>query len=322
MSSPEEDCTNNEKDDNDQTSSKTALIKDQAQEDTSSVQTAATSEKGTSCLYTMASLLILLTAPNFVMLFAYAITNLDGSFTQLVDFLLSQNPRDMLEQIWWPYIVGNYEVWTIIGVFATFELLLMIILPGNHYTGSITPKGNVPHYKDNALLAFFITIAAFGTLVYYDIFNPSMIYDNFMYLIGALNLLGLILSVLLFIKGICLPSTTDVANAGLIYGFFQGIELHPQILRCNIKLFTNSRFGMMGWALLLLSYAHKQHQATGEISDSMGVAMSLQLIYIMKFFYWEQGYTRTMDITHDRAGFYIVSVYCIYIVSFFIRDTQ
>lgn len=308
MSSPEKDCTNNEKNDIDETNSKTVVSKDPTQ-----------SRKG-SWLCTVASFLILLTAPNFILVFAYTITNLDGSLTQLVDLLSSQNPLDTLKLIWWPYVVGNSEVWVIIAAFAMFELLLMIILPGRYYTGSVTPKGNVPHYKDNGLLAFTITIATFGMLVYYDIFNPSIIYDNFMYLIGALTLLGSIISVILFIKGKYLPSSTDITDItddGLICDFFLGVELHPQILKCNVKIFTNSRIGMMGWALLLLSYAYKQYQSIGEISDSMGVAVSLQLIYIIKFFHWEQGYTMTLDIMHNKAGFYIcwgclVWVPCVY----------
>ena len=37
----------------------------------------------------------------------------------------------------------------------------------------------------------------------------------------------------------------------------------------------------------------------------MTVAVALQLVYIAKFFWWESGYLRSLDIAHDRAGFYI-----------------
>ena len=33
--------------------------------------------------------------------------------------------------------------------------------------------------------------------------------------------------------------------------------------------------------------------------------MALQLVYITKFFIWETGYFCTIDIMHDRAGYYI-----------------
>ena len=81
---------------------------------------------------------------------------------------------------------------------------------------------------------------------------------------------------------------------------------HASILDWDIKMFTNCRFGMMGWPLLILSYAAKQYETHG-LSDSMIVAVALQLIYITKFFHWEMGYMKSLDIMHDRAGFYLVS---------------
>ena len=32
---------------------------------------------------------------------------------------------------------------------------------------------------------------------------------------------------------------------------------------------------------------------------------NVQEVYVLKFFHWEMGYVNTMDIQHDRAGFYI-----------------
>ena len=86
--------------------------------------------------------------------------------------------------------------------------------------------------------------------------------------------------------------------------------MHACIFKCDLKhtcnYDSNVRFGMMGWPLLLLCYAAKQHQLFG-LSDSMLVSVGLQLIYITKFFHWEMGYMKSLDIMHDRAGFYLVS---------------
>lgn len=38
---------------------------------------------------------------------------------------------------------------------------------------------------------------------------------------------------------------------------------------------------------------------------SVQVSVILQLTYITKFFHWEMGYMNSMDIQHDRAGFYL-----------------
>ena len=61
---------------------------------------------------------------------------------------------------------------------------------------------------------------------------------------------------------------------------------------------------MMGWGLILLSFAAKQQELYG-LSNSMIIAVTLQLAYILKFFWWETGYLRSMDIMYDRAGFCI-----------------
>ena len=39
--------------------------------------------------------------------------------------------------------------------------------------------------------------------------------------------------------------------------------------------------------------------------DSVWVSSTLQLVYISKFFWWEAGYMRTIDIMLDRAGYYL-----------------
>ena len=60
----------------------------------------------------------------------------------------------------------------------------------------------------------------------------------------------------------------------------------------------------MSWPLILLSFAAKQQELHG-LSDSMLVAVALQLLYVTKFFAWETGYLSSLDIMHDHAGFYI-----------------
>ncbi len=61
---------------------------------------------------------------------------------------------------------------------------------------------------------------------------------------------------------------------------------------------------MMSWPIILLSFAAAQTERHG-LSDTMVVAVVLQIFYVAKFFLWENGYLRSLDIMHDRAGFYI-----------------
>ncbi|GJN21023.1 hypothetical protein PR202_gb08468 [Eleusine coracana subsp. coracana] len=108
-------------------------------------------------------------------------------------------------------------------------------------------------------------------------------------------------------KGHIAPSSSDSGSSGnVIIDFYWGMELYPRIGKhFDIKVFTNCRFGMMSWAVLAVTYCIKQYEMNGSVSDSMLVNTALMLIYVTKFFWWESGYWCTMDIAHDRAGFYI-----------------
>ena len=53
---------------------------------------------------------------------------------------------------------------------------------------------------------------------------------------------------------------------------------------------------MIFWAVGILSYAFAQYERQGYVCDSMLVNVSLQLIYIFKFYLWETGYFASMDI--------------------------
>ena len=43
----------------------------------------------------------------------------------------------------------------------------------------------------------------------------------------------------------------------------------------------------------------------GYIASSLFASVCIQTVYIAKFFWWETGYFCSMDIQHDRAGYYL-----------------
>jgi len=63
----------------------------------------------------------------------------------------------------------------------------------------------------------------------------------------------------------------------------------------------------MGWSLIVCSFAAKQAELNpdGHLSNSMLVSFAITCIYLFKFFYWESGYFTSLDIMHDRFGYYI-----------------
>jgi len=263
-------------------------------------------------------LLLILLCPPFVMLIWYTNTTLDGSFSQLWTLILEQGVLNVAYAVWQPYFWGSSTAWSIIFCFIAFELTLMRLLPGKLFYGPTTPKGNVPVYKTNGVLAFITTMATFLIASFgLHLFPATVLYDHLGSIFGALNLFSLIFCMALYVKGRYFPSSTDAGiTKNMLFDYYWGTELYPQLLGISIKKFITCRFGMMSWGLLLLSYGAKQTELGG-LSNSMLVSVALQLMYIAKFFVWEHGYLRSLDIMHDRAGFYIcwgclVWVPCVY----------
>jgi 7-dehydrocholesterol reductase len=120
---------------------------------------AVTTEKN-SLTRIIAPLFLVLACPPFAMLMWHTNVNLDGSFTRLFQELRAHGTIGEIIDVWSPYFFGTAAGWKIIGVFAAFQLLLMKILPGKSYSGTITPMGNIPEYRNNALASYIISFAA------------------------------------------------------------------------------------------------------------------------------------------------------------------
>jgi 7-dehydrocholesterol reductase len=120
------------------------------------------------------------------------------------------------------------------------------------------------------------------------------------------SLLALALCAGLYVKGLKFPSSSDAGgSSNFSWDFYWGTELHPQLLGVELKQLFNCRFAMMGWSIILLSFAAAQIELHGALSNSMLVCIGLQITYIFKFFVWEGGYFNSLDVMHDRFGFYI-----------------
>lgn len=251
-------------------------------------------------------LFLIVCCPPAAIIMWYTNVALGGSLQALGELFARDGFFTTLYHLWSPVFFGTREGWQIICIFMLTQLLLMRIVPGKRFEGPLTPKGNIPVYKANGVLCYFITLILFYLCTYqFHWFSPTIIYDHFGGILGALNIFSLFFCLMLYFKGRFAPSTSDHSVSGnFIFDYYWGTELYPRILGWDLKMFTNCRFGMMSWAVIILSFAAKQNQLYG-LSNSMFVALLIQLVYVTKFFWWETGYLRSLDIMHDRAGFYI-----------------
>jgi 7-dehydrocholesterol reductase len=213
----------------------------------------------------------------------------------------------VIGHVWRPVFWGSRTAWTMLLIYGTVQLALMKVLPGRTVQGPVTPGGNIPVYKVNGLFAFIATLALYLAASFgLGLFPAAVIYDHFGELLGALNLFSIVFCAFLYVKGRTRPSNCDSGGTGsIVFDYFWGMELHPVILGWDVKMFTNCHFGMMGWPLILISFAAAQYSRHGRLSHAMLASIGIQFIYLAKFYWWEAGYLRSLDITHDRAGFYI-----------------
>ena len=228
--------------------------------------------------------------------------NLDGSLVAIVDAFKRQG-LGLIPAIW-PHT--SARAWTLLGSYAAFEAFLQVCLPGKRFEAAVTANGNVPVYKANGVQSLVVTVAAFFACWHFGLTTPTEVYDLFGEMLAAMVVVSFVFCLFLLVKGHVAPTDEDSGSCGnVIYDFWWGMELYPFLGPLNVKQFTNCRFGMMAWAVLPVIFACHQYARDGFLADSVFVCVALMSVYNFKFFLWETGYFNSMDIQHDRAGYYI-----------------
>ncbi len=249
---------------------------------------------------TLGPLALMLVTPPAAIVFWIVCTYLDGSILRL---FTAEGLRTALARFPWP----TWQAAAILAVFLGVELLLLVALPGKTYEGPLSPTGARPRYKLNGVPAFLVTLALFfGASYGLHLFKAGIVWDHFGAILSTVIVFALVFCGVLYWKGIHHPSTGDHSRTGnLVFDYYWGTELHPSVLGVNLKQLLNCRFGMMGWAVIVASFAARQGELLGRPTTAMLVCGGLQLLYIFKFFWWEDGYFTSLDIMHDRFGYYI-----------------
>ncbi|KAL1139101.1 hypothetical protein AAG570_009162 [Ranatra chinensis] len=199
--------------------------------------------------------------------------------------------------------LGNSFSWSLVAVFSTWAVIWLKI-PSSQTSGPKTYYDYTPTYQNNGLLYYFSSLCAFilSILVWKDL--HLSIYRNTPQILGTLNIIALFLCLLLYVKGKFYPDVAEEQHFPQLYLYYRGIDLHPKIWGIDIKQLTNCRIGLMGWQLLILSYFLAGVDLNG-FSLAAFTNCFLQSMYLCLFYEWEGVYFHTLDITLDRAGYYL-----------------
>jgi len=212
------------------------------------------------------------------------------------------------------FITGlfSFFAWKVVLGFYLWAYLSLRIPNAPTFKGPATPKGGyVPVYSANGTQFYLISLVAYFILVFLNPDIPVWVYEDFGSIAAVLNLTALLLCAYLMMKGQNAPEEKkdieDWEGYPVLYLFYRGIELHPRLADVDIKQWTNCRVGMMGWAILVINFCLANIRIHGFETTAAGSVVNAILIniYLLKFFYWETGYFNTLDITLDRAGYYL-----------------
>lgn len=208
----------------------------------------------------------------------------------------------------------------IIAGWSLIQLLLLEWLPGKPFKGPPTPAGEQPDYRLNAMPAWVITHVGLIAAWAVGWLDASAFYHLYGELLITLTLFAFAFCGFLYWKGRNYPTSRDAVYTGhFVFDFFQGVELHPRLFGVNLKQLINCRVSMMAWSATFVVFALAQYEIHGSVSSSMIASCVVLVVYLFKFFWWEGGYFQSIDIIHDRFGYYICwgvlvwvpAVYCL-----------
>ncbi|XP_077478304.1 7-dehydrocholesterol reductase isoform X1 [Stigmatopora argus] len=210
--------------------------------------------------------------------------------------------------------------WTNTFCFAVFQVVLYMCVPdilhkvvpgyvGGVQEGARTPAGLVSKYEINGLQCWLLTHALWlANARYFLWFSPTIIFDHWIPLMWCANALGYAVATFAFVKAYWFPTNPQDRKftGNVFYNYMMGIEFNPRVGQWfDFKLFFNGRPGIVAWTLINLSYAAKQRELYGYVSNSMVLVNVLQGIYVLDFFWNETWYLKTIDICHDHFGWYL-----------------
>uniref|UniRef100_A0A8C6IC30 7-dehydrocholesterol reductase n=4 Tax=Mus TaxID=862507 RepID=A0A8C6IC30_MUSSI len=269
--------------------------------------------------FSLASIIfLLLFAPFIVYYFIMACDQYSCSLTAPVLDIATGHAS--LADIWAKTPPVTAKAAQLYALWVSFQVLLYSWLPdfchrflpgyvGGVQEGAITPAGVVNKYEVNGLQAWLIThILWFVNTYLLSWFSPTIIFDNWIPLLWCANILGYAVSTFAMIKGYLFPTSAEDCKftGNFFYNYMMGIEFNPRIGKWfDFKLFFNGRPGIVAWTLINLSFAAKQQELYGHVTNSMILVNVLQAIYVLDFFWNETWYLKTIDICHDHFGWYL-----------------
>jgi Delta14-sterol reductase len=217
--------------------------------------------------------------PPFVYYAFICIREFDGALVAPTFDWLSRIPRLTVESL------VIYTAWLL------FQGLLQIAAPGKPYQG----------HKMNGWLSFWFTLGLVLVVVRAGWIPSTILYDEFGPLLTTVQIFAFVFSVFLYVHGRA-SKRPERTSGNLLYDYFMGSALNPRIGRFDLKVFCESRPGLIFWVLVNLSFAAKQYELYGTVTIPMILINAFQFLYVADHFFHEEAILTTWDMKHENFG--------------------
>ncbi len=221
-------------------------------------------------------------------------------------FLWQLNPEG-----WKAAAAALKPTWTDIAVvfgWIGFQALLQVLLPGSRVEGRPLPDGSKLIYRMNGMFAFLLSLGIYLTLVLTGIVSPLWLYERFISLALIITAACYPFALFLYFYG---KKTNPAPHlTGIPFcDYFLGAGHNPRIpvrTGFDIKLFFESRPGLIGWVILNMSFLLAEVQLKGRPSIAMVMVVLFQAWYVLDYFLHEEAILSTMDIVQEGFGWMLL----------------
>lgn len=202
--------------------------------------------------------------------------------------------------------------------FFLFVNIVSVVPIGREVDGPQSRIGRL-QYRMNGFLCAILSLTLFVACVYKEFELADLIVENYVQLSISGWILGVILSLLLFVKG----NKASVANLNIhgstnsrIYNFWQGREINPRVGPVDVKL-NLFRTAMIAITLINLAIVIKAIEEAEEYSLeqlNVGVLLAalLQIIYSMDALFFESAFLTTFEVMYEGTGYMLCTGYMLY----------
>ncbi|KOC64810.1 Lamin-B receptor [Habropoda laboriosa] len=212
----------------------------------------------------------------------------------------------------------NFKAFTIYFGFFLFVTIVSITPIGRKVDGPQSRIGRL-QYRLNGFLCGILSVLLFTVGVYKELEVADLIIKNYVQFAISGWILGVILSLLLFIKG----GKAPVANLNIqgstdsaIYNFWQGKEINPRIgpLDFKINLFRTSVIAMIliNMSIMVKVIEEAETYSLEHLNIGALLATSLQIIYAMDALFFESAMLTTFEIMYEGTGYMLCTGYMLY----------